>query len=694
MSDCCNEFEFTSPQGTFYMDGGIRGKDGVTFYPHVSAAGILSWTNDGGKTNPDPVNIKGEDGKSAYAAAQEAGFTGTEQEFNAYLSGIGELTEDVDDLKSAFNADLVPLTWTPNIVRGSFYRVTDGAVGNSAKYARTFALWKGYGTRKAIVVDDPTYEFCLTLYDETGDTTGSGYQGYVGYTKGIAYIPQNAKLFGISFRRTDNASLANSDITAISAALSAFAATDTTLSVAGASADAKATGDRLAENREIINAHSVQQSVSIENAEKKGWWINQSGVVASSSKTKFFSIPCLENTLYRIDHPQSGRFIVGCFSAEPQLGDAPYIIVTGASGAFHEDSSFIVTDSASRYLGIYYYNSNYTEGYSESEAYAALAVYTNAVDSTLEHEGIAADAKAVGAIAKNRNYFAVADDTMLAPTFDGVIGLYDALVSLYPDFVTKNTLTTGTFTNYEYVLTIGNYNTAGKRTRDAIIAKPKVLVSAGMHGYERSAVMSLYKFIKSMCENAYDLDDVIYFCEMHIIPVICPWGYTNDSRLNENGVDLNHNFDNTTWTADSTSGSAPADQPETQIVQNWINANTDAKIYIDWHNSSFTDEISVLLGADTESNRKIKLNYLHGIDKVIPYWQKERGITASNIYGYTGTTGPGGTAKGYGAEKGLNSFTFETSWNIKSTGKHSAFSIGTGAEAMGNLIKGIRELFL
>lgn len=103
MSDCCNEFEFTSPQGTFYMDGGIRGKDGVTFYPHVSAAGILSWTNDGGKQNPDPVNIKGADGMSAYAAAQQAGFTGTEQEFNAYLSGIGELTEDVDDLKSAIN---------------------------------------------------------------------------------------------------------------------------------------------------------------------------------------------------------------------------------------------------------------------------------------------------------------------------------------------------------------------------------------------------------------------------------------------------------------------------------------------------------------------------------------------------------------------------------------------------------------
>jgi len=102
------------------MDGGIRGKDGVTFYPHVSAAGILSWTNDGGKQNPDPVNIKGADGMSAYAAAQQAGFTGTEAQFNAYLSGIGMLTEDVDDLKSAIKiSDGVETV--PTYETGKFY---------------------------------------------------------------------------------------------------------------------------------------------------------------------------------------------------------------------------------------------------------------------------------------------------------------------------------------------------------------------------------------------------------------------------------------------------------------------------------------------------------------------------------------------------------------------------------------------
>lgn len=38
------------------------GQNGATFTPSVSADGTLSWTNDRGLENPDPVNIKGKDG--------------------------------------------------------------------------------------------------------------------------------------------------------------------------------------------------------------------------------------------------------------------------------------------------------------------------------------------------------------------------------------------------------------------------------------------------------------------------------------------------------------------------------------------------------------------------------------------------------------------------------------------------------
>ena len=75
----------TGPQGPKGEDGapgkdgtnGANGKDGVTFTPSVSDAGLLSWTNDGGKTNPKSVNIKGPKGDAgADGAPGKDGGTG------------------------------------------------------------------------------------------------------------------------------------------------------------------------------------------------------------------------------------------------------------------------------------------------------------------------------------------------------------------------------------------------------------------------------------------------------------------------------------------------------------------------------------------------------------------------------------------------------------------------------------------
>lgn len=47
---------------------GDPGSDGTTFMPSVSSEGMLSWTNDGGKPNPDPVNIRGPKGEPGVAS--------------------------------------------------------------------------------------------------------------------------------------------------------------------------------------------------------------------------------------------------------------------------------------------------------------------------------------------------------------------------------------------------------------------------------------------------------------------------------------------------------------------------------------------------------------------------------------------------------------------------------------------------
>ena len=50
---------FNVMDGTNGTNGtnGTDGDDGTTFTPAVSSAGVLSWTNDGGKQNPQSVDI-------------------------------------------------------------------------------------------------------------------------------------------------------------------------------------------------------------------------------------------------------------------------------------------------------------------------------------------------------------------------------------------------------------------------------------------------------------------------------------------------------------------------------------------------------------------------------------------------------------------------------------------------------------
>ena len=112
-------FNFGIPKGD-RGDNGEGGAMGYVFMPSVSSDGVLSWTNDGGFDNPNPVNlkgpkgdkgevglqgpkgengeqgpqglkgdqgIKGDAGKSAYQIWIDQGNSGSESEFIASLKG-------------------------------------------------------------------------------------------------------------------------------------------------------------------------------------------------------------------------------------------------------------------------------------------------------------------------------------------------------------------------------------------------------------------------------------------------------------------------------------------------------------------------------------------------------------------------------------------------------------------------------
>lgn len=66
---------------------GGTGADGVTFTPSVSEDGIISWTNDGGKDNPTPVNIKGAKGDNGSPGADGVGIQSVVQTTTSTADG-------------------------------------------------------------------------------------------------------------------------------------------------------------------------------------------------------------------------------------------------------------------------------------------------------------------------------------------------------------------------------------------------------------------------------------------------------------------------------------------------------------------------------------------------------------------------------------------------------------------------------
>ena len=117
---------------------GAAGAKGATFTPHVDGNGNLSWTNDGGLDNPSTQNIRGAAGakgetgaagKSAYTAAVEAGYTGTEETFYAALTAM-----------PYHNARHLPDGADPITVKAG--NIEDGAVRTAALKDKTVTMAK------------------------------------------------------------------------------------------------------------------------------------------------------------------------------------------------------------------------------------------------------------------------------------------------------------------------------------------------------------------------------------------------------------------------------------------------------------------------------------------------------------------------------------------------------------------------
>lgn len=188
------------PQG----DRGETGSKGATFTPSVSEAGVLSWTNNGGLTNPTPVNIKGPKGDDAVITSADVagwGFTKNAGTITGIkMNGVSKGTSGVVDLGTVLTSHQ-DISGKANLSGGNTFTgkqtlnspASDGYSINAAGYIKGSWLQasatsnKGANTGKVCVFDNAGWIYYRTpaeILTEAGGAKTSDIQkmyGHVGY---------------------------------------------------------------------------------------------------------------------------------------------------------------------------------------------------------------------------------------------------------------------------------------------------------------------------------------------------------------------------------------------------------------------------------------------------------------------------------------------------------------------------------
>ena len=159
----------------------------------------------------------------------------------------------------------------------------------------------------------------------------------------------------------------------------------------------------------------------------------------------------------------------------------------------------------------------------------------------------------------------------------------------------------GTFTNYEYVISTGEYSTEGSITiaggKDLETKKPKYLILTGWHGCERHAVISAYRFIRDVLNGHNVPQSFKEGVILQVMPVANPAGFNEFS-----------------YTAPDTNAQ--------QAIDKWLNENVDADLAINVHNGSALNEVVAILGDPNKDAVAIaKKIAMKGIDRIIPFWR-------------------------------------------------------------------------
>lgn len=110
------------------------------------------------------------------------------------------------------------------------------------------------------------------------------------------------------------------------------------------------------------------------------------------------------------------------------------------------------------------------------------------------------------------------------------------------------------------------------KTRQWDVAKPVVLITGGVHGYETSGVHGALKFVETQAERYAEHFNIV------VAPCVSPWGYEVINRWNPNAIDPNRSF----------YANSPAEESANLIKL--VTTLDDVLMHIDLHETTDSDE--------------------------------------------------------------------------------------------------------
>ena len=306
-------------------------------------------------------------------------------------------------------------------------------------------------------------------------------------------------------------------------------------------------------------------------------------------------IPCLEGSTITVD---SGDYTFQIM--EYQVKDTPAVY----SGVLQYGTTYTVTQDGYIRICIRYVDTNMT---------ADTSLFKHIVANISGYYDLSEFAKKTANSTTSPYYRKVDFGIMPSSYYHGVGANYEAegfnkdtkyadflalwriLVADHSAYVTETELGAASDGQMLYL-----YDFSPARPDKQKTPIPKIIITAGQHGWEKADVYGLFYFVRNLL-GSWNKHPALEYLRNHvrlmIVPVVNPYGFDNFCYKNANAVNINRNYDSN-WTlvddpeSQQYGGAKPFDQPESQIVRDLILGNEDALLVVDFHTCSYESATS------------------------------------------------------------------------------------------------------